>query len=71
MLYDLSRSSLFKEEPMGRIGYWENELESLGIRLKKGKNEFNNKEELALLTENIKHMYYQDYKAAYSNDKQK
>ena len=56
---------------MGRIGYWENELESLGISLKKGKNEFNNKEELALLTENIKHMYYQDYKAAYSNDKQK
>ena len=68
VLYNLSPlpSSLFKEEQAERIGYWKNELESLGICLKR-KNELNNKDELAQLVENIKQMYYQDYKTAYSN----
>jgi hypothetical protein len=49
------------------MNYWENELLSLGICVKT-KNEFNNKDELAILVENIKQMYYLQYKTAYSNN---
>lgn len=46
-------------------GYWQNELNSLGIEPKR-RNEFNDKEELQGLAEIIKQIYYQEYKAAYS-----
>jgi hypothetical protein len=44
-------------------GYWLNELVSLGIQPKR-KNDLNDKEELEALADNIKQVYYQDYKTA-------
>jgi hypothetical protein len=49
------------------LGYWDKELMSLGISPSK-RNELNDWTELEALTENIKQMYYQDYKSAYSSD---
>ena len=47
-------------------GYWQNELDSLGIEPKQ-KTELNdNKEELENLADIIKHAMFQDYKVAYS-----
>jgi hypothetical protein len=48
-------------------GYWLNELVSLGIQPKR-KNDLNDKEELEALTDNIKQVYYQDYKTAYDKE---
>jgi hypothetical protein len=48
-------------------GYWQNELESLGIHPKR-KNQLNDKDEFETLAENIKQVYSQEYKAAYDND---
>jgi len=45
--------------------YWRSELRSLGIEPKR-KNELNDNEELAALSDNLKQVYYQDYKTAYS-----
>ena len=47
--------------------YWEAELDSLGITPNRS-NGLNDNEELATLADNIKLTYYQDYKAAYSED---
>lgn len=47
-------------------GYWESELESLGIQPKR-KSELNDEAELKALAENMKQVYYQDYKTAYSD----
>jgi CRISPR/Cas system endoribonuclease Cas6 (RAMP superfamily) len=55
------------KEQRNRKGYWDNELESLGIEPKR-ENELNDKEELEDLTENIKQTLYQDYKTAYGNE---
>jgi hypothetical protein len=41
-----------------RYGWWINELESLGISVKRT-NEFNNLREIRSLVENIKHDLYQ------------
>jgi hypothetical protein len=46
-------------------GYWQNELDSLGIEPKQ-KTELNDKEELENLAEIIKQAMFQDYKVAYS-----
>jgi hypothetical protein len=46
--------------------YWQNELKSLGIKPRR-QNELNDKEELQALAENIKELYYQHYKIAYSS----
>jgi DNA repair ATPase RecN len=46
-------------------GYWQNELDSLGIEPKE-KKELNDKEELENLSDNIKQAMFQDYKLAYS-----
>jgi hypothetical protein len=47
-------------------GYWQNELDSLGIEPKQ-KTELNdNKEELENLADIIKQAMFQDYKVAYS-----
>lgn len=47
--------------------YWQNELRSLGIELKR-KNKLNDKEELQALADSIKQAYYQDYKTVYSEE---
>jgi len=57
-----------KEEQLqqqAKNGYWQNELYSLGIEPKE-KKEFNDKEELQNLSDNIKQAMFQDYKLAYS-----
>jgi len=46
-----------------RYGWWINELESLGLSVKKI-NEFNDLNEIRDLAENIKEDKYIDYKAA-------
>jgi hypothetical protein len=61
-------------EQANKKGYWNNELESLGILPKEiipEKNinstaELDNIEELTNLVENIKQTMYQEYKTAYS-----
>jgi hypothetical protein len=58
---------MMKKEQRDKKDYWQNELESLGIQPRR-KNELNDKEELASLADNIKHVYYQKYKNAYNND---
>jgi hypothetical protein len=45
--------------------YWLNELDSLGIELKR-KTELNDEEELEKLADIIKQAMFQDYKVAYS-----
>ena len=47
-------------------GYWQNELDSLGIEPKE-KKELDDKEELENLSDNIKQAMFQDYKLAYSD----
>jgi hypothetical protein len=47
-------------------GYWQNELDSLGIEPKE-KKELDDKEELENLADNIKQAMFQDYKLAYSD----
>jgi len=44
-----------------RFGWWINELESLGLSVKKT-NEFNDLHEIRNLTEIIKQGFYQDHK---------
>ena len=46
-------------------GYWQNELDSLGIESKQ-KKELNDDEELENLADIIKQAMFQDYKIAYS-----
>lgn len=46
-------------------GFWESELKSLGIEPKR-KNALNDAEELEALTDNIKQVYYQNFKLAYN-----
>ncbi len=56
-----------KEQPQqqAKKGYWQNELDSLGIEPKQ-KNELNDDEELESLADIIKEAMFQDYKVAYS-----
>lgn len=55
------------KEQINKKHYLCSELRSLGIEPKK-RNDLNDKEELASLTDNIKQTMYQDYKTAYSSD---
>jgi hypothetical protein len=50
-----------------RFGWWINELESLGLSVKKT-NEFNDLDEIRDLTEIIKQDKYIDYKTDYFNN---
>jgi hypothetical protein len=65
-------SKMKKEEEQQQMqqaknGYWQNELDSLGIEPKqKNKEPSDNKEELENLADNIKQSMFQDYKVAYS-----
>jgi len=56
-----------EEEQMNKKTIWQSELKSLGIEQKR-KNELNDRRELEALADNIKQVYYQDYKSAYSSD---
>ena len=58
-------SEAFKEEHLHRKEYWQNELESLGIKSKR-QSELNDDDELEALAENIKQVYFQDYKTAFA-----
>src|SRR5215210_8393986 len=61
--------TIFKKDELlqqqAKNGYWQNELDSLGIEQKE-KKELNNKEENENLADNIKQLMFQDYKIAYS-----
>ena len=57
-----------KEHP-DKQDYWDTELRSLGIEPKR-KNTLNDNHELAILTDNLKQTMFQDYKTAYSPDRQ-
>ena len=57
-----------QQQRQAKNGYWQNELDSLGIEPKQ-KNELNeNKEELENLADTIKQAMFQDYKLAYSEE---
>jgi hypothetical protein len=65
----VSTPSKKKEEQQrqqeAKKGYWQNELDSLGIEPKR-KKELNDDEELEKLADIIKQAMFQDYKVAYS-----
>jgi hypothetical protein len=55
-----------REQQQAKNGYWQNELDSLGIEPKEQKVHNNTKEELENLADIIKQAMFQDYKIAYS-----
>ncbi len=57
-----------EQQQQSNNGYWQNELDSLGILEPKQRKELNNdnKEELENLSDIIKQAMFQDYKLAYS-----
>ena len=55
-----------QRQQQAKNGYWQNELDSLGIEQKEKKELNDNKEELENLADIIKHAMFQDYKIAYS-----
>jgi hypothetical protein len=65
----ISKKEEKQQQQQAKNGYWQNELESLGIvEPKRKKKELNdNKEELENLADNIKQAMFQDYKLAYSD----
>ena len=54
-----------QQQQQAKNGYWQNELDSLGIESNE-KKEFNDKEENENLSDIIKQAMFQDYKIAYS-----
>lgn len=58
---------LLSQDAENRQGYWENELDSLGIKSKR-KSELNSNEELRALADNLKQVYYQNFKLAYNEN---
>jgi hypothetical protein len=54
-----------QQQQQAKNGYWQNELDSLGIDQKE-KKELNDDEELENLADIIKQAMFQDYKIAYS-----
>jgi hypothetical protein len=54
-----------KEEHPEKYGWWLNELESLGVSPKVCSNELNDKQEVSDLAENLKQVFYQEYKTTY------
>jgi hypothetical protein len=57
-----------RQQQQAKNGYWQNELESLGIEPKQKKELNDNKEELENLADIIKQSMFQDYKVAYSEE---
>ncbi len=67
----LSKKEEQEQRQQAKNGYWQNELDSLGIEPKQKKNELNNnkeEEELENLADIIKQAMFQDYKVAYSEE---
>jgi DNA repair ATPase RecN len=62
----LSKKEEEKQQQQAKNGYWQNELDSLGIEPKE-KKELSDDEELENLSDNIKQAMFQDYKLAYSD----
>jgi hypothetical protein len=56
------------QQQQAKNGYWQNELDSLGIEPKQKKEPNDNKEELENLADTIKQAMFQDYKIAYSEE---
>jgi hypothetical protein len=56
-----------QQQQRAKNGYWQNELDSLGIEPKR-KTELNDAEELEKLADIIKQAMFQDYKVAYSEE---
>ncbi len=54
-----------QQQLQAKNGYWQSELDSLGIEPKR-KTVLNDKEELEKLADIIKQAMFQDYKVAYS-----
>ena len=54
------------DRQQAKNGYWQNELDSLGIESKEKKVHNNTKEELEILADIIKQAMFQDYQLAYS-----
>jgi hypothetical protein len=61
----ISKKEEEQQQQQAKNGYWQNELDSLGIEPKR-KKELNDKEELQNLADIIKQSMFQDYKIAYS-----
>jgi uncharacterized protein with gpF-like domain len=57
-----------REEQQAKNGYWQNELDSLGIESNEKKVYNNTKEELENLSDIIKQAMFQDYQLAYSEE---
>jgi hypothetical protein len=57
-----------QQQQQAKNGYWQNELDSLGIEPKQKKELNDNKEELENLADNIKQAMFEDYKVAYSEE---
>ncbi len=57
-----------EQKQQAKNGYWQNELDSLGIEPKQKKELNDNKEELENLADIIKQAMFQDYKIAYSEE---
>ena len=55
-----------QQQQQAKDGYWQNELDSLGIEPKRKKELQDNKEELENLADIVKQSMFQDYKVAYS-----
>ena len=68
----LSKKEEQEQRQQAKNGYWQNELDSLGIEPKQKKNELNDnnnkEEELENLADIIKQAMFQDYKVAYSEE---
>jgi uncharacterized protein YgfB (UPF0149 family) len=65
----ISKEEAEQQEQQAKNGYWQNELDSLGILEPKQKKElYDNKEELEDLADIIKQAMFQDYKLAYSEE---
>jgi uncharacterized protein with gpF-like domain len=62
----LSNKKEEQERQQAKNGYWQNELDSLGIESKEKKVYNNTKEELENLADIIKQAMFQDYQLAYS-----
>ncbi len=63
----LSKKEAEQKQLQAKNGYWQNELDSLGIEPKR-KTELNDEEELEKLADIIKQAMFQDYKVAYSEE---
>jgi hypothetical protein len=63
----LSNKETQQQQRQAKNGYWQNELDSLGIEPKQ-KELNDDKEELENLADNIKQSMFEDYKIAYSEE---